>query len=140
MNDSTKKIALWTAGGVLALLVLLTILTAGGTFGVGWMMYGPGNAYGPGNGPGGMMGGSFGSWWMLIPVLLLGGLLALIAWTVARIFPSDRLSSGGIPRDAAEETVRQRFARGELDGEEYERSLRTLRDGVEPGTKVPTSR
>jgi uncharacterized membrane protein len=31
--------------------------------------------------------------------------------------------------DSAEETLRQRFARGEIDAEEYERSLEVLRSG-----------
>jgi hypothetical protein len=31
--------------------------------------------------------------------------------------------------DSAEETLRQRFARGEIDAEEYERSLEVLRHG-----------
>ena len=31
--------------------------------------------------------------------------------------------------DSAEETLRQRFARGEIDAEEYKRSLEVLRSG-----------
>jgi uncharacterized membrane protein len=34
--------------------------------------------------------------------------------------------------DSAEETLRQRFARGEIDAEEYERSLEILRNGRAP--------
>jgi putative membrane protein len=55
----------------------------------------------------------------------------LIAWTVTRIFPKGRgddRSEG--PRDSAEEILRERFARGEINAEEYERSLEILRTGT----------
>ena len=80
---------------------------------------------------GGMMGnwGAFGLLWMLIPLLFWGGLLALIAWAVMRIFPGGRSSS--VPRQesarSAEDTLRERFARGQIDAEEYEERLRILR-------------
>jgi hypothetical protein len=34
--------------------------------------------------------GTFGGLWMLLPILFWGGLLALIAWAVVRIFPERR--------------------------------------------------
>ena len=76
----------------------------------------------------GMMGG--GSWlWMLVPLLFWGGLLAFAAWALVRIFPnrggSDQFS--GAREESAEEILRKRFARGEIDTEEYERSLEVLR-------------
>ena len=83
---------------------------------------------------GGMMGnwGAFGWLWMLIPLLFWGGLLALIAWAVMRIFPGGR--GGSMPPEAgarsAEDTRRERFARGEIDAEEYEERLRVLRGGT----------
>jgi putative membrane protein len=83
---------------------------------------------------GGMMGnwGVFGWLWMLIPLLFWGGLLALIAWAVMRIFPGGRSSSGPHEGSArsAEDTLRERFARGEIDAEEYEERLRILRGGT----------
>lgn len=117
MND-TAKLVLGIAGGLFALLLLL--LLAGGGFGMGSMMFGLDN------GPGQMMGG-FGSWWILVPILFWGGLLALIGWTVARVFPRTRSGSDVPRRDNAEEVLRERFARGEVDAEEYERSLEVLR-------------
>jgi putative membrane protein len=77
--------------------------------------------------------GSGGSWWpwILFPILFWGGILTLIAWIVARIFPrnraDDRLEA---PRDSAEEILRERFARGEITAEEYEKSLEILRGGT----------
>jgi len=76
----------------------------------------------------GMMGG--GGWlWMLLPLLFWGGILAFAAWALIRIFPNrggDNQGSGA-PEDSAEEILRKRFARGELNAEEYERSLEVLR-------------
>lgn len=80
---------------------------------------------------GGMMGGwgAFGWLWMLIPLLFWGGLLAVIVWAVVRIFPNRR--AGYEPQDrrtdSAEEILRNRFARGEIDAGEYESDLATLR-------------
>ncbi|HSK99092.1 MAG TPA: hypothetical protein VK869_02025 [Rubrobacteraceae bacterium] len=79
--------------------------------------------------------GFFGWLWMLIPLLFWGGLLAVIVWAVARIFPN-RPSSGGPPErhtDPAEDALRARFARGEIDAAEYEDSMRVLRGGTKDG-------
>jgi putative membrane protein len=79
----------------------------------------------------GMTGGwgSFGLAGTLFSFLLLIGLLAAVAWVVAKLL----LTGTGRP-DSAEEIVRGRFARGEIDAEEYERSLMTLRG--EPGRRA----
>ena len=76
----------------------------------------------------GMMGG--GIWlWMLVPLLLWGGLLALGVWALLRIFPNGRGDGGSAPPgESAEEILRRRFARGEIDAEEYERSIEVLRN------------
>ena len=66
---------------------------------------------------------------MLLPILFWGGLLILIAWAVVRIFPERQ---GGewseVRSQSSEEILRQRFVRGEIDAEEYERSLGVLRN------------
>lgn len=119
MNDAVK-VTLGFFGGVLALLALFALFPGGGTFGTGSMMQGFGD------GPGGMMGfGSGSPWWMLVPILSWAGLLALIAWAVVRIFPTNR--AGDHRHDSAEEILRERFARGEIDAAEYASSLRVLR-------------
>jgi putative membrane protein len=74
-------------------------------------------------------GGGFWGPWMLIPFLFWIGLLALITWILTRLFPRRR---GGneearSPRDAAEEILRERFARGEVSEGEYLRALEILR-------------
>ena len=81
----------------------------------------------------GAMGGwgSFGWLGMLIPLLFWGGLLALIACAVVRIFATqanrggERLLAQG---SSAEETLRERFALGEINAEEYEERRRILGD------------
>ena len=71
-----------------------------------------------------------GSWWpwILFPLLFWGGILFLIAWILARLFPHNRSNGRSeAPRDSAEEILRERFARGEVSAEEYTRSLKILR-------------
>lgn len=75
----------------------------------------------------GMMGG-FGLVGMLFNLLLLAGLLALVAWAVVRGLPSGRpRDERSSSRTDPEEILRERFARGEIDAEEYGRSLAILR-------------
>ncbi len=73
-----------------------------------------------------MLGG--GGWlWMFVPLLLWAGLLVLVVWLVIRLFPGSR---GGNPStDNAEGILKERFARGEIDEEEYESSFQILREG-----------
>ena len=65
---------------------------------------------------------------VLLLILFLGGLVAVVTWLVVRIFPrvrrDERLEA---PRDSAEETLRERFARGDITAEEYQRSIEILR-------------
>ena len=65
---------------------------------------------------------------VLLLILFLGGLVAIVTWLVARIFPKvrrdERLET---PRDSAEEILRERFARGEITAEEFQRSIEILR-------------
>ncbi|HET7479049.1 MAG TPA: SHOCT domain-containing protein [Rubrobacteraceae bacterium] len=75
-----------------------------------------------------MMGG-FGGFGMGFGIILWLAIIALIVWAVVRIFPNqgqggNRESSAG---ETPEETLRRRFAGGEIDAEEYERSLKVLK-------------
>jgi putative membrane protein len=77
----------------------------------------------------GMIGwGPFGMIGMFFNLLVFVGLLVLIAWGVPRILSGRQ---GGERADSAEEILRQRFARGEINAEEYERSYETLRKDYE---------
>lgn len=74
-----------------------------------------------------MMGG-FGSLGILFPVLFFIGFIALVVWAIARIFPSEqRETSVGSREDSAEEILRQRYARGEIDEGDYESVRRVLK-------------
>ena len=74
-----------------------------------------------------MMGGGG-----LLSLLLLVGLVVLIVWAANRGM-LDRGNQGGVSlfkqERSAEEILKERFARGELDAKEYERSLEVLRSG-----------
>ena len=65
-------------------------------------------------------------------LLLLVGLVVLLVWAVNRGM-LDRVNQGGVSlfkqERSAEEILKERFARGEIDAEEYERSLEVLRNG-----------
>jgi uncharacterized membrane protein len=68
--------------------------------------------------------------------LLLLVVLVVVVLVLIKVFPDwqDRVGLNSSRRedrreDSAEEILRQRFARGEIDAEEYERSLEVLRDG-----------
>ena len=76
----------------------------------------------------GMMDGVGFFWgpWMLLPALFWVAFLGLIVWGAVRILSGGQI---GERADSAEEILRQRFASGEMDAEEYERSLEALRRG-----------
>jgi putative membrane protein len=64
-------------------------------------------------------------------LILLLVVLVVVVWAIIKLVPDwqDRLGLNSRRQDSAEETLRQRFARGEIDAEEYERSLEVLRNG-----------
>ena len=65
---------------------------------------------------------------VLLLIAFLGGLVAVVVWLVMRAFPKVRRDEQlGAPRDSAEEILRERFARGEITAEEYQRSIEILR-------------
>ena len=68
---------------------------------------------------------------VLLLILFLGGLVAVVTWLVVRIFPKLRRDERPeAPRDSAEEILRERFARGEITAEEFQRSIEILRGGT----------
>ena len=61
---------------------------------------------------------------MILTLLVLG----VVVWAIIKFVPDWQNRMGLDWReDSAEETLRQRFARGEIDQEEYEQRLRVLR-------------
>jgi putative membrane protein len=68
---------------------------------------------------------------MLLPLLFLIGLVVLIVWAVDSgvLDRGSREGEGPHARgSSAEEILKQRFARGEIDAEEYEERHRILRE------------
>jgi putative membrane protein len=67
-----------------------------------------------------MMGG-FGWVGLTIQILFWLAILALIVWAIMRIFPRNRhTGTSQTHTETAEEILRQRYARGEIDDKEYE--------------------
>jgi putative membrane protein len=66
--------------------------------------------------------------WLVMALILLGtvGLIAAVTVAVVRGLAPDRRPETGRP-NSAEQVLADRFARGEIDSEEYESRLRTLR-------------
>jgi putative membrane protein len=133
MSRNMKVLLGVLGGGAFVVLVVLTIFATSGLFGSGSMM-----------GQGDMMGQGwdvlsvFGMVLMmlgvvLVPLLLLGGLIAVIVLAVTQLGSGGHAASGrhaagsaGVHEQSAEEALRQRFARGEIDAEEYEERHRVL--------------
>ncbi len=63
------------------------------------------------------------AWWPIWPLLWVG-LIGLAVWLIVR-----RRSRGGDPLDRAREILAERYARGELTGEEYRGRLDDLQGG-----------
>ncbi len=70
-----------------------------------------------------MMWYGAGGWWMFSMLLFWGGLIALIVWAVRAA--SDRPSRDR-DRNRALEILEERYARGEIDHEEFEQRRRIL--------------
>ena len=73
-----------------------------------------------------MMGGGLILTLLVVAVVVFALIKAFPDWQ-DRVGLNRREDSRG--EDSAEETLRQRFARGEIDAEDYERSLEVLRHG-----------
>jgi putative membrane protein len=129
-----SKVLLSVLADAFVVFVVLPIFAGSGLFGSGSMM-GPGGMMSQGDmmGQGGMMDGGWGVLgilWLLVQLLFLGGLVAVIVWAVVRI-SANRQGGGADARaggNTAEEVLRQRFSRGEIDQEEYEERRRILRE------------
>jgi putative membrane protein len=78
------------------------------------------------------IGDGFG-WWMLWGTLMMvvfwGGIVALVVWAVHSLSRGGTRSSQGRDADASPtplDIAKQRYARGEIDREEFERMRRDL--------------
>lgn len=114
MSKNMKR-ALIIGGIAIAILVALPAvfgLIWGGQYG-GWGMMGPG-----------MMGG-FGT--MGFMAIIWIGILGLIIWAVvAAVRRTGESGSPSQPADSALEILKRRYARGEINKEEYEEKKKDL--------------
>ncbi|WP_041707983.1 SHOCT domain-containing protein [Alicyclobacillus acidocaldarius] len=76
----------------------------------------------------GMMGSGFMSlYWILSTLILIAGIL-LVLWVIARVVRRGSLSPHVKEHDHAVRLLKERYARGEIDREEYLQRLKDLRD------------
>jgi putative membrane protein len=80
---------------------------------------------GPGDWGPGWAGGGGGPWWLLFPLLWIV-LIGTVIWLVAR--DRRRRPDSASPAQRATEILATRFARGEIDSEEYQQRLDQIRD------------
>ena len=81
-------------------------------------------------------------WWMIISSLLWLGLIAIAVWAFARWAnrPSQPNASNTPPAPSATEILRQRFARGDIGSDTFERMRRELEvSTVDPRTPAVVS-
>ena len=76
----------------------------------------------------------WGGWWFVMPVLAVAFWVAVI-WVVVNLLrsPPGPTAAGGAHPAGPEEILAQRYARGEIDDDEYRRRLDTLRGAHRPG-------
>lgn len=69
------------------------------------------------------MGGGLGIIFLLL-------IVALVVWALVRVLPNQGGGNNNPRPDqsSAEDILKERFAKGQIDAEEYENSLATLRD------------
>jgi putative membrane protein len=89
---------------------------------------GEGSGYGWGMGPG-MMGWGYGMWWiwpifmLIFLVAVIIGIILLIRWLTTSTGQGARATG---TEDSALEILRSRYARGEIDREEFEQKKKDL--------------
>jgi putative membrane protein len=82
-----------------------------------------------------MMFPGMGGWMMAASGFLLLLIVGLAVVAVVAVLRPGRAAAGSISRPSAKELLDQRYARGEIDDDEYYRRLSVL-DSGEPRTQV----
>lgn len=74
-------------------------------------------------------------WWWMMP-LLMAAFWVAVAWLVVGLRGRPARPDGGSDRpESPEQVLAHRYARGELDDEEYRRRLDTLRNTRQAGAR-----
>ncbi|MBF6221998.1 SHOCT domain-containing protein [Nocardia abscessus] len=71
---------------------------------------------------------------VLFWALVIGGVILTVRYLVQ---PSAPVGGAPIVRPSAEQVLAERFARGEIDADEYHQRLATLRGDIGPGSGTP---
>ncbi len=71
---------------------------------------------------------AFGFLWMIIPILLFALGIAFLSWVGIRVFRHIPTDHSGNSEKTAVRILQERYARGEIDEEEYQSRLRHLRE------------
>ena len=66
----------------------------------------------------------FGMGWTMLGWLLIWFVLGVVVWVVVRAIGGGR---GSAPDDSPEAILKRRYARGEIDRDEYDQRLRDVR-------------
>jgi len=76
----------------------------------------------------------WGGWWFVMPLITLAFWIA-VTWVVVTLLRNrpGPTPLGGARPASPEEILAQRYARGEIDDDEYHRRLDTLGAGRRPG-------
>ncbi len=70
--------------------------------------------------------GSSGGFWLIGGLLLMVGLVILVVWAVNRSSSHGQSSAPPMGGSNALDTLRERFARGEISEQEFEQARKTL--------------
>lgn len=73
-----------------------------------------------------------GGGWIVMSLMMLvfwGGLIALVVWLVRGTLRSDQTTITTSPERSADQVLAERFARGEIDEDEFTRRSEVLRTG-----------
>jgi len=113
MDNRTKT---WLiVGGIIVGVIIIALM-------IYWMIGDWQGYYGYG-----MMGGSFGGMWIIMPILMVV-FWGLVIWGLIALFRSTSRSgdSGSLPQESALELLKKRYARGEISKEEFEEKKKDL--------------
>ncbi len=116
--DKNVKTALIIGGIIVAALIIVpsVVGAVSGWQGGGWGMMGPG-----------MMGGFGWGWFMpVFGILFLGLIIWAVIALVRGVSQPGGSDSGSSHPDSALEVLKKRYARGEIDKEEYEGKKKDL--------------
>ena len=80
-------------------------------------------------------GGGMGGWMMAAATILALLVVGLAVVTVVALLSANRGSGRGVSKPSAHELLAQRYARGEIDDDEYFRRLSVL-DSAGPMTRA----